>query len=144
VGFHDVHHEESRLTLVLFIELVERGNLPAERRSGVAAENQNDRPVPAKRGKSNPRRPIGSGEAEVRRKVTHVQAPGTGDKPKLLEGNYHQKRFRQLRHYFSEDYRLAHHNEQPCQQADVKHDDEKCHLSKSLHFRTSRKTLSTN
>jgi hypothetical protein len=48
MGFHDVNHEESRLSLVLFIEFVERGNLPAEGWSGVAAENQHHGLVPAK------------------------------------------------------------------------------------------------
>jgi len=48
VGFHDVNHKESHLILVLFIKFVERGNLPAERRSGVAAENQQHRFLPAK------------------------------------------------------------------------------------------------
>jgi hypothetical protein len=48
VGFHDVNHKEYHLILVLFIKFVERGNLPAERWSSVAAENQRYRFVSAK------------------------------------------------------------------------------------------------
>jgi hypothetical protein len=38
--FTDVHHVKRDLILILFVELVESGNLPPERRSGVAAENE--------------------------------------------------------------------------------------------------------
>ena len=41
--FADVHHVERDLILILFVELVESGNLPPERRSRVAAENQHNR-----------------------------------------------------------------------------------------------------
>jgi hypothetical protein len=43
VGFGDVDDYELDLTFVLGVELVERGNLPAEGRSGVAAEDQDYR-----------------------------------------------------------------------------------------------------
>lgn len=39
----NIDEEELRLILVLLIELVERGNLPAKGRSGVAAEYQDNR-----------------------------------------------------------------------------------------------------
>jgi hypothetical protein len=38
--FADVHHVEGDLISILLVERVESGNLPPERRSGVAAENQ--------------------------------------------------------------------------------------------------------
>jgi hypothetical protein len=41
--FAYVHHVERRLILILFVQLVQSGNLPPERRSGVAAENQHHR-----------------------------------------------------------------------------------------------------
>jgi len=40
VRFHDVNHKKGHFVLVLVVEFVERGNLPAEGRSGVTAENQ--------------------------------------------------------------------------------------------------------
>ena len=42
VGFLDVDQVESRFAPVLLIELVQRGNLPAKRRSGVASEYQHN------------------------------------------------------------------------------------------------------
>lgn len=41
--FKNVDHEKSDLAAVLIIELVEGGNLPPERWSGVAAEDEYDR-----------------------------------------------------------------------------------------------------
>jgi len=41
--FKNVDHEKSDLAVVLIIELVEGGNLPPERWSGVAAEDEYDR-----------------------------------------------------------------------------------------------------
>jgi len=38
----DVDHQESDAAAVLLVELVEGGNLPPERRSSVAAENEDD------------------------------------------------------------------------------------------------------
>jgi len=40
--FSDVDHEKSHAVPILIVKLVEGGNLPPERRSGVAAENQDD------------------------------------------------------------------------------------------------------
>ncbi len=40
--FADVHDVERDSVLILFVQLIEVGNLPAERRSGIAAENQDD------------------------------------------------------------------------------------------------------
>jgi hypothetical protein len=56
--FEDVDNKKRGLPLVLFVELVERGNLPAKRRSSVAPEHQDDRPLPAKRCKFDARRPV--------------------------------------------------------------------------------------
>jgi hypothetical protein len=38
----DIDHVEFDILLVLLIKLVERGNLPAKRRSSIASENEND------------------------------------------------------------------------------------------------------
>jgi hypothetical protein len=45
VRFGDVDHEESDLPCILFVELVEGGNLPPERRSSVASKHQHYRLV---------------------------------------------------------------------------------------------------
>ena len=47
--FADVHDVERDLIFILFVELVESGNLPPERRSSVAAENQDYRFLAAHR-----------------------------------------------------------------------------------------------
>ena len=49
MGLLDVYNVECNSVLILFIELVERGNLPAKGRSGVAAEHEHHRLPPAKR-----------------------------------------------------------------------------------------------
>jgi hypothetical protein len=48
--FADVDDVEGRTIAILAIELVEGGNLPPERRSRVAAEHEDDRPLAAERG----------------------------------------------------------------------------------------------
>ena len=48
VGFGNVNHVESHLVAILLVKLVERGNLPAKRRSSVTAEYQDDRFLLAK------------------------------------------------------------------------------------------------
>jgi hypothetical protein len=45
----DVDDEELGVAAVLLVEPIERGNLPAERRSGVAAEDQHDGALAAER-----------------------------------------------------------------------------------------------
>ena len=42
MSFANVYDVERDAVLVLFVELVEVGNLPPERRSGVTSENQDD------------------------------------------------------------------------------------------------------
>jgi hypothetical protein len=48
-----VNDEELRLVAISLVECVERGNLPAEWWSGVAPEDQHDRPLTAKRRESH-------------------------------------------------------------------------------------------
>ena len=45
VGLGDVNDEEGDLAPVLIVKFIEGGSLPPERRSGIAAENQNHRPL---------------------------------------------------------------------------------------------------
>ena len=53
VGFHDVNHVEGRLVLVAIVELIERGNLPAKRWSGITPKNKHNRFLPMKGGEGN-------------------------------------------------------------------------------------------
>lgn len=48
MGLQYVDHKEGHLFFVLLVELLERGNLPAERGSGVAAEDKNYRLLSSK------------------------------------------------------------------------------------------------
>ena len=41
--FRDVNNQEGDLLAVLFVKPVEGGNLPSERRSGIASKDQHDR-----------------------------------------------------------------------------------------------------
>ena len=45
VGFLDINHVERGALFVFLVEAIELGNLPAKRRSTVAAEDQYDRPA---------------------------------------------------------------------------------------------------
>jgi hypothetical protein len=48
--FIDINDVESDMIAVLLVELVERGNLPAKRRSSVTAKYEDDGLLAAKRG----------------------------------------------------------------------------------------------
>jgi hypothetical protein len=48
MGFQNVHRQKLHPVVILIVELVEGGNLPPERRSGVTAKDQDYRLFSAK------------------------------------------------------------------------------------------------
>ena len=56
----DVDHIKRRLILVLLVQFVERGNLPAKRRSSMASKYKHYGSLAAKGGELNPCLPVGS------------------------------------------------------------------------------------
>jgi hypothetical protein len=83
----DVDNQERDLLSVLIVELVERGNLPPERRSSIAAEKQHDRL------RSRQRRELYGGgfvelpQGEVGRHVTSLQMSRTSTRPHRFKRN---------------------------------------------------------
>jgi hypothetical protein len=51
----DIHHQKRGTVFVLFVELIESGNLPPKRRSSVTAEHQHHRLILIQSGELNMR-----------------------------------------------------------------------------------------
>lgn len=73
MSFLNVDEEELRLILVLLVEFVERGNLPAKGRSGIASKYQDHRLLASEGRKSHFRRLAMFFEIEVRGEVTGLE-----------------------------------------------------------------------
>ncbi len=74
VRFEQVNDVERRPILVPIVEFIERGNLPAKRRSSIAAENQHDWRFPAEVGKLDGLGTIRGIEPEIGRGISYAQA----------------------------------------------------------------------
>ena len=96
--FFDVNGVEGDAILVLLVKLVERGNLPAKRRSCVAAEDQDDRTVAAERAELNIGPVVERRKPEIRRRVAHVHYSGAGTAPQSLKGQRHHQWQRRAGH----------------------------------------------
>ncbi|SPE30296.1 hypothetical protein SBA2_50034 [Acidobacteriia bacterium SbA2] len=140
MSFHNVNDKECSLRLVLVVEFVELGNLPAKRRSSVAAEDQHHRFVPAEGREADPRFPVSGGKTEFRRRVAHLQVAGAGKKPHLLERDDHEQWPRHLRHHLAEECRLPHDTEQRYQHQHVDQSDVPHYGFEYLHDRAPQKT----
>jgi len=122
VRFQNVDHIERRAVLVLIVEFVKRGNLPAKGRSGITSENQHHRAVSAEGSKFNPRSLIASWQIEIRGRVPNAQMPGTRHKPESPEGQDHHQRFRDMPHNLAEHDGAAHDGKQATEEGPI--DDE--------------------
>src|SRR2546422_11130491 len=98
VSFLDIDHEKLSARLVLLEKLVERRDLPAERRSSVAAEDQDDGFLFAEGGKLDEGFLVTGGKQEVGRVVPNLQAAPAGNVPELLEGNHRESHGRHIPH----------------------------------------------
>lgn len=73
VRFSDVNHEEGDLIAVLLIQLVECGNLPAKRWSGIAAEDQHRRLLTVERSELNLSALVNLGERKIGRGISDAK-----------------------------------------------------------------------
>jgi hypothetical protein len=94
----------------MIVEFVEGGNLPPERWSGVAAEDQHDRLMGGERGKLDAGAFVEFEEVEVGGGVAGMKRSGAGSEPRGLEGeNEKGDRARHARHDPAEGFgRLTH------------------------------------
>jgi hypothetical protein len=119
VGFQNLNHVENRPVFVLVVELVERGNLPAKRRSGITPEDEHHGLLPAERGELDSGVLIGSGQVEVRSGIAHVEASRPRYEPERLEGDKHHQRLRHMAHHLAEPDGPAHYDKQSTQKRHV-------------------------
>jgi len=90
MGFRDVNNQKGNAVSVSLMELVEGGNLPPEGRSGVAAKDQHHGPLPVQCGKLNRSAMVLRHQLEIRRAISHAQAPGAGMGPERLKREEHK------------------------------------------------------
>src|SRR5262249_38510460 len=120
MSFLDVDQEKRHAFLVSTIEIVQRGNLPAEWRSWIAAQNQNDGLFASKVRKLNSRFLIKSFQRKAWRFVSRFQAARSRAQPQRLEWNDREGNFGCFRHHPGEDFGpLAHHREQAAKQDNI-------------------------
>jgi len=84
--FENVNGEEADAVVVVVVELVEGRNLPPVGRSGVAAEDEDDRLLCVERRELDARGFVEGQEIEVGCGIAGVEAAGTGAHPHGLEG----------------------------------------------------------
>lgn len=73
MSFLDIDHVERYTVPVLFVDAIERGSLPAKGRSGIAAEDQYNRPHPSL-GRERDRGPaIEAGQVKIGRHVARLE-----------------------------------------------------------------------
>src|SRR5690348_6358880 len=95
--FEDIHGIELHARTVLVIQLIEGRNLPPKWRSGVAAENEDNRFSRLERGKAYMRSFVQSRKCEVGSHITDPQIAGSSVRPHRLERCYQEDGDRQLR-----------------------------------------------
>ena len=79
--FGNVNNEESNAPAILLVKLIEGRNLPPERRSGVAAENQNHRLPLVQHGELNSLTFVQLEQREVGRLISDLKRPGASMHP---------------------------------------------------------------
>jgi hypothetical protein len=85
VRFSYVHHEEGDVIPVLLIQLVQRGDLPAEGWSGIAAEDQHRRLLTVEGSELELSSLVDLGESKVRRRISDAKRACAGVSPKSLK-----------------------------------------------------------
>jgi len=91
VGFGDIDDVEVNLGFVLQIKLIERGNLPAKGRSGIAPEDQDDGALTSEFRKADRASVVETRESEIRGLIAWVQSPGAGRFPEGFEGEQDER-----------------------------------------------------
>ena len=109
VGLLNVDDVEGDAILVGGLEAVELGNLPAKRRSSVAAEDEGNGPFAPLLGEANPGAVIRGWQVEIRSGIAGGELSGTGGSPQGFERDQHHGRARHSFHDCAEAFRwLAH------------------------------------
>ena len=106
MGLGDVDNQKSHAVLVLLVKFVEGRNLPPERRSRIATENQHHGLLLIQGGELNPFGLVDLKQGEIWRGITHLQSSGAGVKPSGLEWEQEKgNRPGQSFHYPAEGFR---------------------------------------
>ena len=95
--------------VVLQIHLVERGSLPAKRRSSVAPEYKNYRLCAAKRGDCRGTRAVEERKRKIRSDITDLEVPGSRMLPQRFEWKQQQRCRPDMHHYPGERFRRLMH-----------------------------------
>ena len=105
----NVDEKELDSALVFRVETVERGNLPAEWRSGVTAEDQDDGPLASQRRELHSCFRVERFQRDIRSLIANLQNSCSGTQPHLPERNNGKDDTRRFRHHAAEDaWRLTH------------------------------------
>ena len=94
----DVNDEESHMVSVLLVELIERGNLPAKRRSSIAAEDEYDGLFAAKRREGDVARVVEQWKCEIGSSVADLQMATAGLLPHGFEGEEEKRHWADVFH----------------------------------------------
>jgi hypothetical protein len=120
VSLLNVDDEELRPILVLLVKSVERGNLPPEGRSGIAAEYQDDGPLTPELGELNGGFLVVSFQRKVGSLLANSKAPASGIEPHGLEREDDEDGARSPGHDRTEGFGLATHGEEePAQEEHI-------------------------
>jgi hypothetical protein len=131
MGFANVHDVERDPVLVLFVELVEVGNLPPERRSSVASENQDDWFLAAHGRQLKSALVIWALEREIWSHIADSQVSLAGNVPQWFERQDHKRRPRDVFHRAGELIRRPQHDsEERGGDNRVKRDERACDFEK--------------
>ena len=111
--FLNVDDVERHAIFVLFVELIERGNLPAKRRSSVAAENEDDGLLAAERREANFGGAVGGHQLKIGGRIADAERAIAGLQPEGFKRENEKGQRRHFGHDTVEDnWRLAHYCKQ--------------------------------
>jgi hypothetical protein len=111
VRLADVNDIERRVILVLLVEFVEGGNLPPERRSSVAAEDEYDGLLAAQEGQLKMALVVGALEREIGRGVANAECAFARAHPERPQRKHEERDVREVAHGAREEIRPLAHGE---------------------------------
>jgi hypothetical protein len=92
VGFFDIHGEEGDTVAIFVVKPIERGNLPAEGRSRVTAEDEDDGAIATEGRELNCGLMVERREPEIGRGLAGVDRASAGAGPQSFKGERHHQR----------------------------------------------------
>ena len=120
----DVDNVEGDCVFVLLIQFVERGNLPAKRRSGITSKDEHNRSIRAEAGELHAGRLVVGSQVKVWSQVANSQFASAGDVPKGLEWQDDHRNHREFGHHRRKAHRWLLHCDQKCDTEDRIHKSE--------------------